>query len=278
MSPAEAAARALGVRPDEVVLDPAGTSGRVWRARAGGNACHVKRHSSRRTFGQAKGALTNWTPRLGRSPQLLLEHGPSLLMATSSLPGAPMADTHFDLSGKLVVLDRVRAAGALLRDLHALPHQDVDGLPLCEALRRRASAAAAAAAPFVDEQSIRRAVDLVTAARSASERRVPCHRDYGAHNWLAHGHAVAVIDWEHARADTPFADLERATELIDGEAAEAFLDGYGASTSLLRSPMFRGQVALAALTRIAWAVPRGARRFEASGRRRLAAVLEDRSA
>ena len=104
-------------------------------------------------------------------------------------------------------------------------------------------------------------------------RRVPCHRDFGPHNWLVECATLSVIDWEHARPDAAVTDLERATELMGPDPRRAFFEGYGADLTLLESPLFRAQVAMAALARIAWAVPKANRAFEESGRARLAAAL-----
>lgn len=271
------AAEALGADASEVCLEPVGASGRVVRAFARGRSIHVKRLESRKKLEQARAALSGWGPRLGRVPELRLARWTASggLLFVSTVPGEPMASTPFALDGEGAAPWSMRAAGRFLKDLHGLAVDDVDPVPLSEALPARARAWGEQAGGHVERRVIRRVLELVEFAARRNLRRVPCHRDFGPHNWLVHGDTLHVIDWEHARCDTPHADLERAMESMDAPGRRAFLGGYGADESLLTTPHYRAQVALSALARIAWAAPRGDRAFEESGRRRLEEALAD---
>ena len=63
-------------------------------------------------------------------------------------------------------------------------------------------------------------------ARAKAVRHVLCHRDFGGDNLLlAHGHVVAILDWEQAVMAPREHDLWIAAEVADGES---FLTEYGA--------------------------------------------------
>jgi Phosphotransferase enzyme family len=88
----------------------------------------------------------------------------------------------------------------------------------------------AACTPGPAPQSLRRWTACPSSATRAHRevRRTACvcHRDFAGDNLLlAHGHLVAILDWEQTVAAPREHDLWTAAELPDGES---FLTEYGA--------------------------------------------------
>lgn len=246
-----------------------GAENDVWRLeRPGGPDVFLKRHGAQRRFDQEVRANELWAARLGASPRVLAADPRPRLVLFDAAPGAAGSEFGADPAASP---ERDRAAGALLARLHALPSTDDDPLPLPAAIARRARAWAERARGAVDEALI----DAVVARCSAPwpdrlpvRPRVPCHRDFGPHNWLHGPDGLRVIDWEHALADAPAADIDRAlgSPSVDGAA---FLEGYGALDDPLAEEL-RRITPLSALAQVAWAAEHGDLERGLAGRARLA--------
>ena len=128
-------------------------------------------------------------------------------------------------------------AGSFLANLHRLPFDDRDPLPLQRALQERLVATVERARPFVDASELAWAVKAFDGGRVfRGIARVPCHRDYQPRNWLVaeRGSRVrwSAIDFEHARPDLWLVDLLKLWDrwwIDDPDLESAFFAGYGSS-------------------------------------------------
>jgi len=270
------AARALGVEIHRAhrirTAGEAGAGNDVWRLEvATGDPVFLKRHGAARRHAQEVRATELWASRLGASPRLLASDAKLRLALLGAAPGEPGEEFRADPSASPL---RDAAAGAFLARLHALPSADDDPVPLAAAIARRARAWAERARGALDAA----VVDAVVARCAApwpadvpAPRRVPCHRDFGPHNWLFGPAGLRVIDWEHAREDSAAADVDRAlaSPSVDGAA---LLEGYGALAPSLAEEL-RRVTPLSALAQVAWAAERGDLERDRAGRARLALAL-----
>ena len=270
------AARALGVetrRTDRIrVAGESGAGNDVWRLESAvGDAVFLKRHGAARRHAQEVRATALWASRLGASPRLIASDAKPRLALFEAAPGEPGEEFRADRSSSPL---RDGAAGRLLARLHALPTADDDPVPLAAAIARRARAWAERARSALDAAVVDAVVARCAAPWPAAlppPRRVPCHRDFGPHNWLFGPAGLRVIDWEHAREDSAAADLDRAlaSPSVDGAA---FLEGYGALAPSLAEEL-RRVTPLSALAQVAWAAERGDLERDRAGRARLAIAL-----
>ncbi len=202
-----------------------------------------------RKAAQERAALEAWAPQLPGAPRLL--PGPGLRMA--EVPGAPV--------GPSPAPEVLAAAGAFLKQLHAIPHDDPDPLPLGQALARRAAAALTALPPAEVPGLDARLRPLLDAP--AGLRRVPCHRDFQPGNWRWGPDGLGVIDWEHARADLSTADLCKVLGELELDLGP-FWAGYGPPEHPALLPAL---LALHGAATLAWGLRHRDPAFVALGRR-----------
>ena len=242
----------------------------VWEVVSGGRRFYLKHHKQPRKFRQEAYAYRAWTPHLNATPDLVATHeGPNALLL-SAVPGVLAQDAALsDAQGRAAY----RRAGAFLRRLHDLPFDDTDALPLADAMTKRGEAWIARATGTLEPPVIDWVwAQLAEAAEVVGERgwtRVPCHRDYTARNWLVDSGDFYVIDFEHARPDLWFADIERLWSGVwqrRPDLMAAFFGGYGRTLTPEEEGALRGLAAHAALTTIVWAKEHGDHAFERHGR------------
>jgi Ser/Thr protein kinase RdoA (MazF antagonist) len=246
---------------------------RVWRLEGARGAAYLKQHRHGRKFAQELHAYLHWTPRLpGATPELLAYRSSSpRALLLSEVPGEVAEG--FSLGPQESEL--YRQAGRFLRKWHGIPHLDDDPVPLPEALRQRAVAWEARAKGIVPPDVCAwvrsRYGEVLAALASLDIKRVPCHRDFTARNWLVdRGEElrVYVIDFEHARADWWLVDVERLYSGVFNrrpDLAEAFWDGYGRLLDDAERELLDGIAAQAALTTIVWAKEHADASFERYG-------------
>lgn len=246
----------------------------LWVLDAGGApAAVLKCHRHGRGFVQERCALERWAPSLRRTPRLLAvrdESPRALLLAY--LAGQPVSDATLS-PGRGA--DLHRRAGRLLRTLHTLPQPlEPDPVPLGDALEARTRAWCERARPRIPASTLDWVLGAVLDAPRDDLVRVPCHRDFGEHNWLYDpGHdALALIDFEHARPDLWLVDL---LELGLGAwpdrpgLEEAFWQGYGRRPDAAETRLLGALERLHAVAGLDWALRHGDRDRARIGRRRL---------
>ncbi|NVB43066.1 aminoglycoside phosphotransferase family protein [Pseudenhygromyxa sp. WMMC2535] len=247
---------------------------------AAGKGAVLKHHLGARGFAQEREALSRWFegpgPDGGRWPV------PRLLafdVATRALLLEQLVGEAADPSAPGIH----EAAGRFLAALHSLPIPDRDPMPLSEALERRWRGWLAGCADALDSE-LRAGLEAIAPARVDLEgvARVPCHRDFGPHNWLWTGEQLAVIDFEHARADLPavdFAKLWAGAWRSKPELGQAFSRGYFASScgrqniAQISEGAFSCALALHGLASLAWGMRHADADFEAEGRHAIALAV-----
>lgn len=216
---------------------PQGPS-RVWRIeRADGTRLYLKRFSEERTRRQEITALERWVPALRDNgvalPTLVAASDPEhCAILVTEVPGEIAARRPVEEEDGE---DLHRRAGAFLRRLHSLPHDDRDPIPLREALRLRLAYWLERGGDRLSHAEGRLARDLVGDGTVFDDvARVICHRDYQLRNWLVSGTGptatFGVIDFEHARPDHPLVDFVRVRERAlphHPHWFDAFVAGYG---------------------------------------------------
>jgi aminoglycoside phosphotransferase (APT) family kinase protein len=159
----------------------------------------------------------------------------------AAVPGRPVADVLAPGNAERLL----RALGAVQRELHELP---VEGLPErgAETLARGAAEDAAWIAFAAPDQAgavgrVARRIAAEAEAMSAGAERCFCHGDPAVDQVLLDGDALAVVDFDDAAVDDPYADLGAllaalphdapqlfAPPALGTRAVAAFLDGYRA--------------------------------------------------
>lgn len=207
---------------------------RVWALfRKDALVAWLKRHRNRDKARRERRAYEVWltplrdeiAPFLGAcdtSPALITGHVEGIRGDLAALEGADQRAVY-------------REIGRFLARMHALEVDDVDEVPLPDALAQRCDAWIEASAGIVDD-------DLRDAARSVLEEpwpddmlRVPCHRDLVLHNTIVQptgdgGWAVRVIDFGQSRMDLWLSDLVKLVQLPEEMADGCFralMEGYG---------------------------------------------------
>ena len=85
-------------------------------------------------------------------------------------------------------------------------------------------------------------------------KRVPCHRDYTARNWLW-SEKLYVIDFEHSRPDVWLFDLEKLWSEVwpsKPELKEVFMSSYGHNFTAEDELLLNGYTGLSCITKIVW--------------------------
>lgn len=229
---------------------------RVWRV-GGAPVRWLKRFGSHRAWRQERDALETWGPFAARVPRVLAASESAQALLLSHVDGAPGDG-----------VEVWRAAGIFSRQLQAGGAEDLDPMPLPEAMDRRFAAWGRQAAEHLSpgQWSAAQAAWQPQVFDGAVRRR--CHRDFQPRNWLWDGRSLGVIDFEHARWDHPWVDAVRLRDCVgeDDPRWRAFFEGADAPTG----PAFDGLRLLHALGSIAWGVREGDAGFEAQGRALLA--------
>lgn len=237
----------------------------------------VHRHD--RAWQQERIALREWTPALGDlAPQLVEEVTELKALVMSFLQGrhAPAA-----ISSPEAWRNVVEEVGVLLATLHAEPEISLDPMPVERALTLRAIAWLGRARSHGEPDLLRVAEALADTSCFAGERRVPCHRDNQARNWLVEdGSLSGLVDFEHCRPDHWMVDLVKLPDEVPGleerEILEVFLRGYGSPECLddpAFEPRWRWLRTLHGLATLTWGNERGDVELQARGRAILGALV-----
>ena len=242
----------------------------VWRVSSGEKRYFLKQHAQPRKFQQEVYAYQNWTPQLALTPDLIAIDIDLSALLLSPVPGTLVQEVTLTPKQEQEVY---RRAGAFLRRLHDLPFEDMDTLPLADALLMRSKSWLKRAQGLLDEQTIQWvSAQLGEAAQIVRERgwtRVPCHRDYTARNWLWAGDTLHVIDFEHAKPDLFLADFEKLRSLVwlhRSGLQDAFFEGYGRSLTDDEAGVLESLALHGALVMVVWACEHGDKTFERQGR------------
>ncbi|MCA8963057.1 MAG: phosphotransferase, partial [Planctomycetes bacterium] len=244
------------------------------------------RYSSHRAFDQERHALTAW--RLSAVEDL--QSMPRLLAVSESLRALLIAEVPGRrVSGDVSRVEAHRRAGKWLARFHGLPLDSRDAMPIDRALGSRLERWSARGAEWLGAAERRTLMEIARAGvhHFVDEHRVPCHRDFGEHNWIVDARRrLGVIDYEHSRPDHRWIDLVRLeVEVWADEPAlrDAFASEYAPVMGDLpvhgdanRRRAFRALVALDGLATLVWARERGDPEFERRGRLALR-WLEDRA-
>ncbi len=227
----------------------------------------LKIHNDRTKHLREVHAYTHWTAALGDRTACLIASDPAipavLLTALSGRPPQPADDPHTQQHAH-------RQAGALLRRLH----QAQPPSPLPDHPARLAS---------LLESWLTRGHELFSTTEQTLARRhiaaladlpavpgVPCHLDYQPANWLTDATGtLRILDFEHARIDTPARDLVRLTYrhwTRRPDLREAFLAGYGRALTDTEQQAVQHCAALDAVTAVVRGHQRGNAELTALGR------------
>jgi len=105
-------------------------------------------------------------------------------------------------------------------------------MALGDALYKRLRRLVRQARAHLPHDLVDRCLEVIGDPRMLAQERVWCHRDFTPSNWLwePSQQQLSVIDFEHSRPDTPWADLQKleATAFVHHPAARVlFYEGYG---------------------------------------------------
>jgi Ser/Thr protein kinase RdoA (MazF antagonist) len=255
----------------------------VWHAAlASGDEVYVKRHRQPAKFAQERAAYERWAPAVGSCPRLIAAQGGTLrALILEAVPGQPLLLSSVPQDREA---EHYAEAGRWLRRLHELPWQDEDPVDVAAALTTRSAAWSERARALPNSPLTSQVIDEVHARVSAPwptsmeiPARAPCHRDFTARNWIVTGSTLRIIDFEHARADWSFVDLERVASSIPSDRSDlwsAFQSGYGRTLDDTEQALLMRLQFHAALSRVVWAVEHKDREFERSGMEQLSQLLK----
>mgnify|MGYP000131340789 CR=1 FL=1 len=247
----------------------------VWRA----DRIILKTLRSDRPYRQEHRAYTVWRPHLPeQTPTLLAADAATRTLVLTHVPGDPP----LGLSAPAECTAHWHA-GQFLKILHAVPDPDPDPLPLADALLKRHTAWLTRVSRHLDPDERTALTDLAAELPDlfAAATRVPTHRDFTPRNWLVrgpHGHVreLSVLDFEHARHDTPLTDfIKIAAELwpTRPDLEVSLLAGYGRDLTLQERRQLKHLIAIHAMATLAWAHDHRDPTFLAAGRTALATAL-----
>jgi Ser/Thr protein kinase RdoA (MazF antagonist) len=269
------------VGPDPAWTSLATASARVWHVRAPDRSVVVKQFRHARPFAQEHHAYTAWCPHLSeQTPRLLAASAPARALVLTHVAGDPLASLTLTPAAERTAHWH---AGRFLAALHTVREPDDDASPLAAAVAQRHAAALRRVTPHLppDAHAHLEALAAAIPGLFRDAVRVPCHRDFTPRNWLVHGPrvtAIAVLDFEHARRDTPLIDLTKLaadTWPTRPDLEEALLTGYGRDLTARERRQLRVLVAVHAMTTLAWAHAHRDPTFLALGRTALAVALAD---
>jgi aminoglycoside phosphotransferase (APT) family kinase protein len=235
----------------------------IWRVVAGSEVVWVKRHTQPRKYAQEARAYDVVTPGLAaagvRVPERIACDGDSTLVLTH-LAGAPAPPDDLAVA---------RQAGEALAALHGIAHEDLDPLPVGDALRSRLARWVEQAAGRVEPELVAECVAAFGDGPREAEGRCWCHRDYSPRNWVVDGGRLGLLDFEHSGPDWWLMDLVKLDEVCFEHRGveEAFYAAYG------RRPADGALERLLWMTElgtVVWGVTHGDPEYEGIGRRTLA--------
>lgn len=248
----------------------------------GGAEWFLKSHRDRERFDAELKAYRTWAPALrGRAPRLHAFDESLQAMMLSALPGQPACwparepgrpGTERAQEGAVH-----RAAGAILRRLH-------DGQPAvpwpgfaADTMQQFNGLRPAVAALLTRRQLDAARTEIARLKGIPAPVRVPCHHDYTPRNWLVHGGAVYVFDFEWSGPDAWVADLARLHLGIwptRPDLQEAFLQGYGRHLGLADRIALHGCAVLTGVWLVSKAHETGQPSFEDASRRALLRLID----
>ncbi len=249
---------------------------------ASGTDWFLKRHRDRERYDAELRAYRTVVAALrGRAPRLLAFDESLQVMILSAVPGQP-ASWPAPQSGRPATergAERVvqRAAGEILRRLHdaqpaiAWPGFAADKVELFDRLRPAVAGLLTRRQLDAARTEIARLTDIPAPAR------VPCHHDYTPRNWLVHGAAVYVIDFEWSGPDAWVADLARLHLGIwptRPDLQGAFLQGYGRRLRAADRVALHGCAVLTAVWLVSKAHETGQASFEDASRKALLRLID----
>ncbi len=166
--------------------------------------------------------LANWLPEV-----MAVETGRGWLML-STLAGRPGRAVMGTPRAEAEAEAMFEAAGRFRAGLDqiGLQPQERDPMPAQVAWTRRFEAALARAAPRVSAERLAEWQRRFDPSVFAGARRVWCHRDFGAHNWVwdpSPGNGLGVLDLGQARVD--LAEVDVLKMVLDGSWGVARLQG-----------------------------------------------------
>jgi Ser/Thr protein kinase RdoA (MazF antagonist) len=224
----------------------------VWELETEQGRAFLKSHKQASKFAQELRAYQEFLPHaLKVTPSLFGYQKELQAMLISAVPGELV-----DLTTKSNEAESYHQAGQFLRSYHDVPYQDTETTNLEDAFWQRAKSWLKRAEPLVAAKDI----DWVTARVKEmlpslkTMKRVPCHRDYTARNWLW-SEKLYVIDFEHSRPDVWLFDLEKLWSEAwpsQPELREAFMTGYEYTFTAEDEALLNGYTALSCVTKIVW--------------------------
>lgn len=247
----------------------------VWVIEGQVRTAVLKAHRQRRKFEQELTAYREWLPAVHgalpagiTTPELLAaREDENNALVLSFVSGEPAEDVVMSAEREQ---ELHRLAGSFLGTLHGLPYADADPLLLEEAYRQRLNAWLERSKGVVPSDVAARVEERFSAALPAlaGAHRVRCHRDFTPRNWLASPEGVAIIDFEHSRADWRLADLGRLWTGLwrrRPDLRQAFLSGYGRELTAEEEELLSRFSALGALSTVTWSREHGDVAFERQG-------------
>ena len=259
-------ARHLGVLKSWTFCGWEHAESQVWRIEAQTRTAFLKCHRRAAKFEQEQNAYSVWLGDLP-TPELIASHHDPNALLLSALPGELVQNLTLSEAQTLQIYEQ---AGDFLGRLHRLEVEDKETIALQDTVATRLESWLTKVSETVPRQDIEFVRNHMNEALPylRDKRRLPCHRDYTARNWLLDGADFYVIDFEHAHMDFYLHDLGKQFAEIwrfHPELGEAFLAGYGhkldddARSYLIRVAAFN------ALTTIGWARAHKDKAFEAAG-------------
>ncbi|MGX1541283.1 phosphotransferase [Streptomyces adustus] len=257
-------------------------SSRVWRVHGvQGGTWYVKVHQNDKFHGREVRGLRTWAPALGAAaPRLVAADETLRAVVLTAVPGRPLHGMVLAPRQERAVFHRI---GALARRIHQsrTPRPAPPGSGPAIAKADRQLAAARSHLRAGDEEFIR---DLVRQAEHLQPPEwVETHGDFQLRNILyaaedtarAPGAAedvLAVIDFERSAPGPAVRDLVRLSDAWDGrpDLFEAFLSGYGRHLTATEEARMTIDMALDAVSGIAYGTAHGDRELIERGRRALA--------
>jgi Ser/Thr protein kinase RdoA (MazF antagonist) len=249
---------------------------------ASGVEWFLKSHRDRERYDAELMAYRTWVPALtGNAPQLRAFNTPLQAIILSAMPGekASWPADHCGQQGTDSATEQAvhRQAGRTLRLLHdAQPAVPWPDFPAAKMEYFNGLRPAAAGLLTRDELDAARA-EVAALASVRAPAQVPCHHDYTPRNWLIHGGALSVIDFEWSGPDAWLADLARLHLGIwptRPDLREAFLQGYGRQLDAADHRALHGCAVLTGVWLVTKAHETGQPSFEEGSRKALLRLIE----
>ena len=222
------------------------------------------------------GVLKLYRPPEGaaRERRAYREWAPALGPWTASFHGGPEADPGAILLGYLPGETATfasspavfEAAGRFAARLHGLAHQDLDPVPLVQALHQRLAATRTRGG--IQDAAVHDAVEALIDSGEFGAR-VPCHRDLAPWNWRVDAGCLRVLDFGQSRPDTWLMDLVKLVVAWTPTQETAFFSGYGRALSPGETRALTALVGLHGIGSVQWGLRHEQARPKAEGERAL---------